>query len=207
MQKKIPEKAPISRRELNKRLTQEAIFEAAMALFKAQGYEATTIEEIAAASGVSKGTFFNYFPSKDAILAYLSVRHLSVLLEEADALLAGVRSTREAVKLLFGTLVERFTAESRDIQASIALTQQRYGKPLEPHASEVELARLLMTWLGKGIATGELRADLDPVDGFRLVLALYYGTMVVWGQDEGADLKRAVVANLDRLFEGLERSR
>lgn len=48
-----------------------AIYQAAIALFKKRGYAATTVEEIAAAAGVAKGTFFNFYPTKlDVLKAY-----------------------------------------------------------------------------------------------------------------------------------------
>ncbi|MNX87557.1 HTH-type transcriptional repressor KstR2 [compost metagenome] len=198
-------RAPVSRRTLNKQLTREAIFEAAMVLFGAQGYEATTVEEIAQAAGVSKGTFFNYFPTKDAILAHISVRHLERLLDEQEAVLAGCQTARERLKRLFGTLVSRFVADTRDIKVSIALTHQRYGREIAPHPAEVAFSKLVVRLLHEGLAAEELRADLDPVEVFRLVMALYSGTMVVWGQVPEAELPRIVQENLDRLFEGLER--
>jgi AcrR family transcriptional regulator len=55
-------------RALKKRKTRRAIEEAAAALFKKLGYEATTIEQIAKRAEVSKPTFFRYFRSKADIL-------------------------------------------------------------------------------------------------------------------------------------------
>jgi len=41
-----------------------------MRLFKKQGYEETTVEQIAAAAEISESTFFNYFPSKEDVVVY-----------------------------------------------------------------------------------------------------------------------------------------
>ena len=55
-------------RERKKLATWRAIQSAALRLFDEQGYEATTVEQIAAAADVSRATFFNYFAGKDATL-------------------------------------------------------------------------------------------------------------------------------------------
>jgi AcrR family transcriptional regulator len=59
-----------SQREENKARTTRAIRQAAIALFAAKGYEATTIDEIVAKAGVSVRTFFRHFPSKESVLFY-----------------------------------------------------------------------------------------------------------------------------------------
>jgi AcrR family transcriptional regulator len=55
-------------RAQRKARTRRAIQEHALRLFLAQGYEQTTVEEIAAAAGVSHMTFFRYFPIKEAVV-------------------------------------------------------------------------------------------------------------------------------------------
>ena len=55
-------------REKKRRETRQRIVEAGLGLFKANGYEATTLDAIAAAAGISRRTFFHYFKSKDEIL-------------------------------------------------------------------------------------------------------------------------------------------
>jgi AcrR family transcriptional regulator len=57
-----------TRRERKKRLTRHRIVMAAVELFETQGYEQTTVAQIAAAADVDPKTFFNYFGSKDEVL-------------------------------------------------------------------------------------------------------------------------------------------
>jgi AcrR family transcriptional regulator len=59
-----------SLRERKKLKTRESIQREAMRLIQKQGYDKTTIEQIAAAVEVSPSTFFNYFPSKEDVVLY-----------------------------------------------------------------------------------------------------------------------------------------
>ena len=56
------------RRERNRQRTHDALHSAAMRLFAERGYEATSVDDIAAAAGVSVRTFFRYFGTKEDVL-------------------------------------------------------------------------------------------------------------------------------------------
>lgn len=64
----IPMEMTMPLRQRKKAKTRQALIEAAMVLFDRQGYEATTVGEIAAAADVSRRTFFRYFATKALVL-------------------------------------------------------------------------------------------------------------------------------------------
>src|SRR5260370_2827663 len=57
-----------SRRQRRSAEIRERLFRAALNLFAQKGFAETTVEDITESADVGKGTFFNYFPSKDHIL-------------------------------------------------------------------------------------------------------------------------------------------
>jgi AcrR family transcriptional regulator len=73
-------------RERKKQKTRSAIQREAMRLFQEQGYEATTVEQIAEAAEISQSTFFRYFPTKEDV----------VLLDDYDPVIAQMIAERPA---------------------------------------------------------------------------------------------------------------
>src|SRR3990172_1112098 len=77
--------APQGRRARRRAETRTRILRAAWALFARQGFFSTTVEQITEAADVGKGTFFNYFPSKEYVLAgfgEMQVGKIAAVLEE-----------------------------------------------------------------------------------------------------------------------------
>ncbi len=76
------EPATPSRRELNKAATRSSIASAALDLLRSNGSGNFTVEDIAASAGVSRRTFFNYFPSLEAALASVADGFMDHALEQ-----------------------------------------------------------------------------------------------------------------------------
>ncbi len=74
------------RREREKQARQDAILEAAKEVFFAKGLDQTTIDEIAEAAELSKGTIYLYFKSKEELYISVLLRGLDILIEQFDSL-------------------------------------------------------------------------------------------------------------------------
>jgi AcrR family transcriptional regulator len=92
-------------RERKKQKTRWAIQEHALRLFAEQGYEATTVEQIAAAAEVSPSTFFRYFPTKeDVVLADDYDPLLLAAYEAVPPEVEPVAALRQAMRTAFGEI-------------------------------------------------------------------------------------------------------
>ncbi|MGC9669079.1 TetR family transcriptional regulator [Planosporangium sp. 12N6] len=99
-------------RERKKQKTRWAIQEHALRLFAEQGYDATTVEQIAAAAEVSPSTFFRYFPTKEDVVVQDEYDPLLIAeLESAPAELAAVPALRHAIRAAFAKLGPAETAK------------------------------------------------------------------------------------------------
>jgi AcrR family transcriptional regulator len=91
-------------RERKKARTRASLREHALRLFREQGYQATTVEQIAAAAEVSPSTFFRYFPTKeDLVLQDDMDTRLIAALEQQPPGLGAVAAVRAATRQVFAS--------------------------------------------------------------------------------------------------------
>src|SRR6202040_3917675 len=95
------------RRQKRSLQIRERLFRAALDLFAQHGFADTTVEDITNAADVGKGTFFNYFPSKDHILLAFAEMQLAKL----QAIIENRRTTRDPAPQFLRTLAIRLTEE------------------------------------------------------------------------------------------------
>jgi AcrR family transcriptional regulator len=90
---------PDGLRERKKARTRASIREHALRLFREQGYQATTVEQIAAAAEVSPSTFFRYFPTKEDVVLQddMDTRMIEAL-ERQPAGLSPLGAVRAAIR-------------------------------------------------------------------------------------------------------------
>lgn len=110
--------APASLRERKRDATRQAIEDAAWQLFLERGFDATTVQDVAALANVAPRTFFRYFPSKEA-----------VLYPEIDALIADLSAafdTRPADEPALVSLVAAMDAISAELLVQRERSFQRF---------------------------------------------------------------------------------
>ena len=169
----------------NSRNTKGRIVSAAWKLFYEQGYENTTVEEIIAESGTSKGSFYHYFEGKDSLLETLSLifdekyEELQAVAEAMDAVAALTFLNRE----LFTMIDNRIPLELLARLLSSQLVTRGEKHLLDRNRTYF---RLLQRIVRRGQEKGELRSDLtanEIVKGYAMFeRALMYDWCLVGGE-------------------------
>jgi AcrR family transcriptional regulator len=127
-------------RERKKARTKAAIQQHAMRLFSEQGYQATTVEQIAAAAEVSPSTFFRYFPTKEDVVLYDALDPVLLAAFRAQpAELSPIKALREAMWSVFGELPEGELAVQGERDALIRSVPELRARMLDEFAKNLEL--------------------------------------------------------------------
>ena len=101
----IPAEAAVPQRRRRKDARPQELLDAALALFVERGFAGTRSEEVAQRAGVSKGTLYLYFPSKEDLFKAVIRSHLSVPIAEGQALADHFEgSSAELLRLLVGMI-------------------------------------------------------------------------------------------------------
>ena len=195
-------------RERKKRETAERIYRTALNLFSERGYDATTVEEIAQAAEVAKGTFFNYFPTKDAVLSHAGQRQMQLVYDA----MAGdpafeERSVYEQLTLVFDTLAAGIQ-DDREAMRVVSLEVYRSVSAFSDTTSSArQLYELLLDIVRRGQERGELRAGIaEPAESMALlVMAAYFYTFFAWLElDDPPALALMLRVHLDLLLQGMK---
>ena len=186
----------------NTRNTRGRIIKAAWKLFYDQGYDNTTVDEIIALSGTSKGSFYHYFSGKDALLSTLAVV-FDEKYEELTPRLDGGMTTRE--KLLFLNR-EMFLLIENTIDVS--LLAGLFSTQLVTKGERTLLDtsrtyyRLIRRIVAEGAQKGEISADVPVGDVVRMYALAERGLMYDWCISGGEYSLAAYSAEVLPLFLG-----
>ena len=184
-------------RERKKARTRAAIQEHALRLFREQGYDATTVEQIAEAAEVSPSTFFRYFPTKEDVVAYDALDPMVMTAWRAQPLDVGpIRAFRNAMVQVFQAMT------SDQLEELLSRGRLLFSVPELRQAAINELLRS-----GK-MVTDELAVRLGrPADDFELkifggaVMGAMMAALIPMLEDGSIDM----MSQLDRAFEFREK--
>jgi AcrR family transcriptional regulator len=192
----------LSRRERKKHETHQGLLEAAWSLFREKGYRATTVEEITERADVAKGTFFNYFDSKEALLDELSVWGIEQLRAALDVSKGAPASPVARIKLLMRHMHGQVAQDIKLFRRAFASHLRHPPQP--PHRAKRELFGFLTDLAREAQACGEIRADVDAELVSDLLHVAYFRRMEICSEDGTATLcVDDFEQTVDLLMEGL----
>jgi AcrR family transcriptional regulator len=162
-----------------KAATRQKLLDAARRLFARNGFEATTTRDIARAAEIASGTLFNYFPTKEAVLACLASEASAEAITEVEA---GPRSSETLEEDLFD-LVATGLRKLQPLRKYLPVLLETALSPMA-RASQDDSASLRTDHL-EAVAAAAARHGHGALSATALQLywTLYTGVLVFWAND------------------------
>ena len=193
-----------------KDLTEERknqILDAAMKTFTEEGFHKARMSDIAETSGLSKGSLYWYFDSKDSLIIHLLERIFEPEIKDIKALLTDPRSIEERLE----TYAERISDDMVKMLRwmplfydFVALAFRR--EPVKNAISKYYQRHLniLISLIKQGLDSGELHAD-NELEVAIAIGSILEGVVILWFYDpDQIDIKQSLKTNLKLLLNGLK---
>src|SRR5262250_1155289 len=192
-----------SRRERRSAELRERVFRSALRLFAQKGFAETTVEDITEAADVGKGTFFNYFPSKDHILLAFTDMQLGKLAEAVEHF----RNSPQPLPVFLENLTIRMTEEPLRNPGMIRALLQGFVSSTavrEVMVSKQERALALHTQIMEiAQSRGDLRTDVPAIEIAHVFRQTIFGTLLMWSVTGDATLRERIRTALHLLWGGI----
>jgi TetR/AcrR family transcriptional regulator len=160
------DEAQSGRRERRKEARPGELLDAALDLFVEKGFAATRAEEVAARAGVSKGTLFLYFPSKEELLKAVVRENISGRFKEWNEEFAAFEgTTAEMVRYCMNVWWERVGSTKASGITKLMMSEARNFPEIAAFYQEevvIPAQTLIRRMLQRGVDSGEFRPlDID----------------------------------------------
>jgi AcrR family transcriptional regulator len=173
-------KAPPSRRERKKNAIREHIVAKGLELFSRQGIADVTVEQIAEAADIGKGTIYNYFPSKEHIVVAFMVNFE----REVQKTLATITSQGTLDASLSAFVLRQFRMKERYHSfVRVFLTQMfQHTDQFLPYMAEIQKAidPPLEKFFGRLQQRGAIRRDIQLRDLIMIFKTIQLGLTALW---------------------------
>lgn len=173
---------PLTARARKRRERRDRVYAAAVALFVERGFDETSMDDIAARSGLSRTTVFNHFARKALFLEEWTLRRRQWAARAIAAPGAGESGLREVLERYFRALAE-INMETRTETTALMPASLRNSDALLGHVLGGDLADLVVT------SGARLRPSTDPAQVGRLLALGYYSAVVRWIHVEPAPFR------------------
>ncbi len=192
---------PLGRRERKKREKRDRILSTAGALFRSNGYEATTTREISEAADVATGTLFSYFNDKRELLRALFLTEIDGVLDGALEGLNREQPLADQLMALFGPLYEFYGAD-------IALGREIFRSFMFHGEVDAVTQRFIMKLVGlfeHAKARGTVCEDMPSATAAYSAFGLYLSglLLLLGGQMPESSQRSLVRASMQLLVDGM----
>jgi AcrR family transcriptional regulator len=187
------------------------ILDAALAVFAQKGFAATRLDDVAAKAGITKGTIYLYFDSKQALFEALARQSVGAQIEQIKAQLAAFPgSTPELLRLVLSTMGHFITTSDRVVLPRLVLAEAaNFPKLAEFWRREVidSGIGLMSGIIRRGIERGEF-CEIEPQHAARLCVApmliiMLWRTTFAQFDETPYDYQGLIEAHLQTLLKGL----
>lgn len=201
----------LSRLERKKIRTKELIFQAAVDLFREKGFDNTSVEEITERADVAKGTFFNYFARKEALLAFLGEKRMEAILAIVQSRLGpdGYRDclpsggARDSLRIIFETLGAENEKDKSLVKLIVWESMKKAGVP-EVDEKKEDLRRTIQYIVEKGQKSGEFSSSVPAGKLAQILVAVYFHSLMLWlAGGEGFSLRDDLAEKLEIILKVL----
>jgi AcrR family transcriptional regulator len=166
----------------------DRLYRAALRLFAQRGYLETTVEDITEAADVGKGTFFNYFPTKEHVLASFGDERLALIERAVEKSKQG--RVMHAIRELFLDQACR-SGETPALLRAIFAAHASSEPVRAKLQNRIVAARLLIAQISQlGQERGEIRSDISAERLGRLVHTIFFGMTLAWTMNPDRSLPR-----------------
>jgi len=188
------------------------ILDAALACFAQKGFAATRLDDIAARAGITKGTIYLYFDSKQALFEALARQSIGQQLDQVKAQLAAFTgSSADLLRLILTTMGHFAMSSDRVVLPRLVLAEAANFPQLAEFWRREIIDRgigLFTTILERGIERGEFR-KIEPQHAARLCIApiliiVLWRTTFAQFDDQPYDYQGLIEAHLQTLLNGLK---
>ncbi len=199
----LPHLANMDRRQRRAAETRLRLFRCALQLFARRGFPNVTVEDITQAADVGKGTFFNYFESKEHVLGVMAEIQLGKVREAAALAGHGQQTIQATFHHLFHRAAEE-PGRSPDLARALIscfLASEAVRRLIEHNMKE---GRRIIAGI---VAAGQKRGEIDP----RLkkekvaiqVLQAFMGTVLFWSLHENPPLDAWIEDSFQHFWRGV----
>ncbi len=199
----MPRQKPTLISNSQKQDKRQRLLAASLRLFREQGYDETKVSQITREAGVAKGTFFNYFPSKEQVLLALGEQMLGRMGNVPASELVQGHTARSKIKAVFHALAAGLEAD-RELVRAMVYRGLRLPDLIGNKRAKLDFRAMLALLIEQGKRDGEVARQANAAFIADTLYMLYFQQVVNWcSGDFQLALSQRLDEVVDLVFDGV----